>query len=923
VDERDSYLNLTCRDEDDVRLEVREMLDDFEEAGDFLELPPAGSAGPAFQPRTSQHTFQPGEVLVNRFRVLAFIGSGGMGQVYRAEDMLSGGTVALKSIRPEIAADTQSSRRFRRELRLSRQVTHPNVCRVYELWSTTVEGGADAVFLTMELLEGETLASRLARQGKLAPKAALAIAKQIAAGIAEVHRIGIVHRDVKPSNVYLVPDGAGNDRAVVMDFGLARTVVLNGAPDVTVAGAMLGTPAYMAPELFNGKEATVQSDIYGFGVTLYEMLTGRDRMVVAPRKLVAGLDKGWERAIVKCLDPEPSKRPGSVMEAISLIERGPVLARLQLALIAGAAAAVLIALFVYSARHPSPVSAKAPKIARLTFDKGLVQEISYSADGNTLAYSSDQGTQAGNLSIWLDDRKTGDRRQIVKSPWNDYEPALSPDAKLLAFRSDRDGSAIYTVPVAGGTPKFLAAYGHHPRFSADGKFLAYWIGQPGDVSDSASRGYVIPVTGGTARPIGPSFADVRYPVWSPSGHQVMFWGAPTALPTVMADTDWYVENMDTGVVTRTNAFATFHRMKMEPHSAPVFWDRNSIVFSARVEYSNNLWEMGFSPDATDRVGEPHHLTTGAGFEVLPWVLPDGKITYANWTVAVRIWRVAVSAGAHEAEQVTDEDARDLHPTISQDGRYLLFGRRLSDLLTVCLHDLSDQSEKTITKADRRFPTISPDGLNAAYLEETPAGTRLFVKNIASDRETAVCERCGPIFSWLPDNTGLLYLDKAGAGGPRVRLLNLSTRADSVMLAGDAFTGAVVSPDLRRIAFTVRADSAHSAIYTAPFLPGAASTLASRIPTTGESLWEEKPQWSADGREILFSSNRDGFACLWRQSLGRDGNPVGQPRSILHMHRAGFSPLQLSHVPAYNLAFAQHYLYFNAATVTGNLWQLQP
>ena len=144
-----------------------------------------------------------------------------------------------------------------------------------------------------------------------------------------MHRIGIVHRDVKPSNVYLVPDGAGNDRAVVMDFGLARTVVLNGAPDVTVAGAIWGRRLTWRRSYSNGKEATVQSDIYGFGVTLYEMLTGSDRMVVAPRKLVAGLDKGWERAIGSAPDPEPSKRPGSVMEAISLIERGPVLARFK------------------------------------------------------------------------------------------------------------------------------------------------------------------------------------------------------------------------------------------------------------------------------------------------------------------------------------------------------------------------------------------------------------------------------------------------------------------------------------------------------------------------------------------------------------------------------------------------------------------
>lgn len=516
VEQRDEFLDRECRDDGDVRGEVRGMLDDAEDAAQFFDPE---------EKRAAQRTFENGAVLVNRFRIIDFIGSGGMGQVYHAEDMLSGGPVALKAIRPEIAADTQTSRRFRRELRLSRQVSHPNVCRVYELWSMPAESGPEVVFLTMELLEGETLAARLARAGRLTPKAALPIAKQVAAGIAEVHRIGIVHRDVKPSNVFLVPDAAGNDRAVVMDFGLARTALLKGALDVTVAGAVLGTPAYMAPELFEGKEATVCSDIYGFGVTLYEMLTGNNRMVISSRKQVTGLHAGWEHAIQQCVQPDPKKRPASMASVIALIEKGPKRARLQIALATGAVLALILSLLFLS-RLSSPQGTE--KIARLTFDKGLVQEVSYSGDGKTMVYASDQGTAEGNLNLWINDAVTGDRHPLVKSPWNDYAPAVSPDGKLVAFHSDREGSGLYTVSTAGGSPKFIVAYGHNPRFSADGKFIAYWVGQPGDVSEAVSRGYVIPVSGGDPRLIAPQFADVRFPVWAPSGHQILFWERPPA-----------------------------------------------------------------------------------------------------------------------------------------------------------------------------------------------------------------------------------------------------------------------------------------------------------------------------------------------------------------------------------------------------------
>ena len=910
--ERDAVLDRLCAGDLGLRAEVLQLVADFEEAGDFLN-PPRNEPEP-------KQAFEAGAVLVNRFRVLEFLGRGGMGQVYRAEDMLSGGPVALKAIRPEIAADERNSRRLKRELRLSRQVSHPNVCRVYELWSTQSADGQAVVFLTMELLEGETLARRLTKTGRMQPHAALAIAKQIASGIAEVHRIGIIHRDVKPSNVYLVQDGKGADRAVVMDFGLARIALTGAAQDLTQTGALLGTPAYMAPELFDGKEATVASDVFGFGVTLYEMLTGRNRMMVAPRKLVPGLDAGWETAILECLDPDPKKRPPSMEAVIARIERGSKGAlRKRLAIAASLCviicSAVAFAIFAFHGAAPD----KPAQVTRLTFDRGLVEEVSFTADGKTFAYSSDQNTPSGNLSIWIQDRITGDRRQLVRSPWHDFAPAISPDGKLVAFRSERNGSGIYTVPTAGGSPNFLVANGQNPRFSSDGRMLAYWVGQPGDVSDASGRAWVIPVTGGSPEPIAPNFADVRFPVWSPRGREVMFWGAPTAHPTLMQDTDWYVEDMDRKTIVRTRAFAQLGKLTLDPHRAPVFWGANEIVFSARSAYSNNIWAMSFSPASPTTPGPPRRRTTGSGFEVVPWLLPDGKIAYANWNAACHIWRASDLPGLHEPEPITNEDARDLHPTVSNDGRFLLFLRFMSDVQTMSLQDLRDGSEQTLTKAARSSPVISPDGSMAASSERTAGGNRIWIKTVRSGAETMVCEACGDVLSWLPDGHGLLFLRALPSREKQVSLLDLASRDVTPVLSGGRFSSAAVSPNGRQIAFTVTLSGIRSSIYTAPFARGTpTSPFAWKLFTDGTG-WDEKPQWSRDGNEIFFSSNRDGFVCIWRKSIA----PGAPPEALVHMHKAIMSPMHLAHVPTYNLVRGGKYVFFNAATLNGSLWMLEP
>jgi tetratricopeptide (TPR) repeat protein/TolB-like protein len=277
--------------------------------------------------RCSPPLLTAGQVLADRFRIVARLGEGAIGEVYEAADSELEEQVAIKVLRPEIARDPEVLHRFKREIQLARRVTHPSVCRTFDLFHHRWEGGAELAFITMELLRGETLEARLQRGGRMEPAEALPLVAQIAEGLQAAHQAGVVHRDFKSGNVMLAP-GSDGLRAVVTDFGLAWSS--SAAASVTRTGALIGSPAYMAPEQVRGEAVTPATDIYAFGIVLYEMVTGNlpfsaDTAVgtaikrlreppTLPRVHTPDLDPLWEEVILRCLESAPADRFATPVE---------------------------------------------------------------------------------------------------------------------------------------------------------------------------------------------------------------------------------------------------------------------------------------------------------------------------------------------------------------------------------------------------------------------------------------------------------------------------------------------------------------------------------------------------------------------------------------------------------------------------------
>jgi tetratricopeptide (TPR) repeat protein len=340
AEDRAAFISMACGGDTELRSHLKKLLDAEAQSTGSLAGPLAAVAD--FFPESTTR-FQAEEMVLGRFRVVRLIGRGGMGEVYEAED-LQLGRIALKTVRREIALSTGAFERFRQEVLLARKITGPQVCRIHELFLLPASDGHEAtVFLTMEYLDGVTLAARLATDGPIPWREALRMAQDLCEGLRLIHGEGIIHRDLKSGNIMLCSHSA---RTVLMDFGLAQGFEAEGSGShgpsiatdgVAMAPRIVGTPEYMAPEQFEGGSVSPATDIYALGIVLYEMVTGvhpyagptpiaaairRARHPASPSTVGAKVPPQWDRVIERCLEYEPAKRFQSAGEVAQALRPG-------------------------------------------------------------------------------------------------------------------------------------------------------------------------------------------------------------------------------------------------------------------------------------------------------------------------------------------------------------------------------------------------------------------------------------------------------------------------------------------------------------------------------------------------------------------------------------------------------------------------
>jgi len=443
----EEYARAQCGGDAELLSEVLGMLRERGISGPLDHAPAAVRASPTGSPRV----FADGQLVAGRYRIAGYVGHGGMGEVYQARDLELNETVALKTLLPGIASNAAMVARFKQEIALSRKVLHPNVCGAFDLDRHPAEGSAEILFLTMPFLPGETLARKLEREGPMRVADARPLVEQMAEALDAAHRAKVIHRDFKPGNVMLVPSAEGV-RAVVTDFGLARSFVTPADTTATLSARLEGTLDYMAPELLTGAVATFGSDVYALGMVVYKMVTGalpfaadtplagailRSKAPVPPPRTTApDLDPNWERAILRALERNPARRFTRASHFLQALRGEPVSNTVRLPAMTGrrwlgtavAAAAVAGALLGWQSwmrarNRPSPE-------AQALYLKGI---------GDIEAGANFAATKALGEAVQRAPRYAPAHARLAEA-WIELEmPEKASEQMLLARREDTAG----------------------------------------------------------------------------------------------------------------------------------------------------------------------------------------------------------------------------------------------------------------------------------------------------------------------------------------------------------------------------------------------------------------------------------------------------------------------------------------------------
>ena len=842
-------------------------------------------------------TLTPG-TKIGSYEILGALGAGGMGEVYRARDTRLGRDVAIKALPPAFALDPERLARFEREAKLLASLSHPNIAGIY-----AVEEKDGARLLVMELVEGDTLAQRLAR-GPMAVDEALTVAAQVASGIEAAHEAGVIHRDLKPGNIMLRPDGT----VKVLDFGLARGPEQTASqPDLThsptmaspatVAGMVLGTAAYMSPEQAKGRPVDRRADIWSFGVVLFELLTGRQvfRGETASETL-AGVMKDeipWSRLpadipprvrqlLERCLTRDPQERLQSIGEARILLkhahEPDNVIAAparsgrsrrvwapwLLLALLA----ALVVARMLLPRAARVAVDERRLELAFTAAQRGnVISPPAISPDGHWLALVGVDST--GTSRVWLRSMAAFDF-QPLDGTEGAMLPFWSPDSRSIGFFANRH-MLRRTVPE--GVAETIVEGIVGPRgasWGLDGTILY--------TPNSNASIWRVPAAGGTPQQItqlDTALVDGshRFPVWLPDGEHFLFTIWSNNSRALAENGGIYVASVRGGAPVR---------VIRDPGSS-VYVPTGYIAFMR----SGNLLAVPFDARKLHAGTEAVAIAEHVRFRSNAGILMASASTAGDFVFDVPldlppvnlVWldRHGMAGAPLSLHEPVDRIA------LSPDGTR--FAAQLDDpngLGEVWLGDLerSTLSRFTRNKNDSYAPVWSPDGQRLAFNNRDTGTEDLYVQLASGTRpkervweaRTVDCD----LSDWSSDGRSVLFtgVPRQGADQAQVWLCDMQTGAAHVLLQDEFdMSRPKLSPDGRWLAY-VSNESGREEVYVRSF-PDLEHKW--RVSVSGGDL----PHWRADGRELVFLGGANTERSLWAAAIAVTpaGLAVGEPARL--------------------------------------------